>query len=172
MDHARSEVSPDQRRRLEQLAYRFLWNRADAEDATQDALIAAHQKRSELRDDTKWWSWVRRIVVRRSLLVRRQRSRRPGDQQVGEWIEGERYPDDAIEKRERFAALRKTIGELPDKQRMAVTLRYLEQMSYGEMAEMMEISEATVRVHVCHGLESLRSAMRAAEAVEMESGSR
>ncbi len=171
-DPTRWGVSADQRQRLVQLAYRFVWNREDAEDATQDAIIAAHEKREELRDESKWWPWVRRIVVRRSLLVRRQAARRRESDSAKPWFVYQRVADDAIERNERLAGMRRAIDALPDRQRMAVTLRYLEQMSYPEIAEIMELSETTVRVHVCHGLESLRSAMRETEAVGKEPGSR
>ncbi len=166
-DQAVPGVSAAERRRLEQLAYRFLWNRADAEDATQDALLAAHQKRGALRDGDKWWAWVRRIVVRRSLLVRRQRSRRRESGSGEEWLESA-VAELPAEKRERLSALRAGIAGLSDKQRVAVTLRYLEQMSYGEIAGILEVSEATARVHVCHGLEALRTAMRVADGASDE----
>ena len=46
------------RGRLVRLAYRFLWNVDDAEDVAHEALATAHERAADLRDETKWWSWV------------------------------------------------------------------------------------------------------------------
>ena len=60
------------RESLVRLAYRFLWNYHDAEDAVQEALIAAQAKGGQLKDRGKWASWLYRIVVQRCLLFWRQ----------------------------------------------------------------------------------------------------
>jgi RNA polymerase sigma-70 factor (ECF subfamily) len=141
-----------------QLAYRFVWNRVDAEDAVHNALAIAHEKGGQLREGDRWWSWVARIVVRQCLLLRRSDRRRVRREQVAG---GERPSSVAagasdLERGERADTVRHAIAQLPPQQRAAITLRHLEEMSYRRIAEILEISESTARVHVRQGREALR----------------
>lgn len=149
------------RRRLVQLAYRFCWNHTDAEDAVQDAMAIAHQRREKLHDESKWWSWVCRIVVRRCLSLRRSEGRHAQRikalaEQSGPAME---RPSRRLETSERAEAVRWAVEQLPPQQRTAVTLRHLQEMSYERIAEIMEISPSTARVHVHAGQESMRKAI-------------
>ena len=115
------------RGRLVQLAYRFVWNRADAEDAVHNALAIAHEKGGQLREGGRWWSWVARIVVRQCLLLRRSEGRRARRERI---VGGERASSDVaetigMERRERAAAIRRALEQLPPRQRAAVVLAIL-----------------------------------------------
>lgn len=146
------------RRRLIQLAYRFVWNKADAEDVVQNALVLAHEKRDELRDPSRWFSWVCRIVLRQSLLLRRG-ERRHADhalRQAASIVDPAGGAVDRMEVVERVDLVRWAIGQLPQQQQIAVTLRHLQAMSYERMAEIMEISPSTARVHVRAAREAMR----------------
>ena len=68
-------------------------------------------------------------------------------------------PTDAIERSERAALVRLAIERLPQQQRTAVTLRHLEEMSYERIAEIMEITPSTARVHVRAAREAMRQAI-------------
>jgi RNA polymerase sigma-70 factor (ECF subfamily) len=146
------------REQFVRLAYRFLWNWSDAEDAVQDALVLAETKREQVRDEKKWWAWITRIVINQCRQVHRRRVRsedlwrslpeartEPGNRQTTR-----------IEQQELATILKKLITELPDRQRTAVVLRHLEGMEYEDIARIMELSESSVRVHVFSGREALR----------------
>ena len=64
-----------------------------------------------------------------------------------------------LETSERAEAVRWALDQLPPQQRTAVTLRHLQEMSYERIAEIMEISPSTGRVHVNAGQESMRKAI-------------
>jgi RNA polymerase sigma-70 factor (ECF subfamily) len=151
----------EHRSRLVRLAYRFCWNRANAEDAVHSALIRAAGRRAQVRDGARVWAWVRAIVVRECQDQRRRekRDRRAADAR----IQKEGQPGDAANPAELAARgelterVREAIGELPERQQTAVVLRHLEEMSYAEIAEIMDVSESTVRVQVRNALENLRA---------------
>lgn len=147
--------------RLVQLAYRFVWNRADAEDAVQNAFALAQQKSDQLREPEKRWSWLSRIVVRQCLLLRRSETRRDRHEQVSaaEPVPESEQPPDRIEQSERAWVRRWAIEQLPPQQRVAVTLRHLEGMSYDRIAHILEIAPSTVRVHVRDAREAIREAV-------------
>ncbi|NLX04342.1 MAG: sigma-70 family RNA polymerase sigma factor [Phycisphaerae bacterium] len=140
--------------RLVRLAYRFLWNWHDAEDAVQDALAVAEGKREQIRSLEKWWPWVTRILVNRCHELRRRpridpdrlaSSAQPADRTAGE-----------ISRRELAELLKDLIAELPEQQRTALVLRHLQAMPYRDIAGIMGVSESTARVHASLAREALR----------------
>lgn len=150
------------RQALLRLAYRFCWNAEDAEDAVQNALLLAAQRRGQLHEPGKLWPWVCSIVVRQchDLLRRAGRRRRveataPADAQRGA---GDEAADERSARREFAAVVRDCIDELPERQRAALVLKELEGMSYEQIAEVMSITESTARVTVRNAREALRAA--------------
>lgn len=129
------------RQRLVGLAVRFVWNRDDAEEIVQEAFRLALQN-GIATHDSHFGPWMNRTVTNLCLNQRRKHRMQP-------------LPDDAVhpssnaaETREQLEQLREQVTRLPDQQRTALTLRAMQQMSYAEIAEIMELSEAAVRTHV------------------------
>jgi RNA polymerase sigma-70 factor (ECF subfamily) len=160
VEGARAGFSRPDRDALVRLAYRFVWNHHDAEDVVHDALTAAQQKRAQLKEPDKWSAWVCRIVIQRALLTRRRkltwRGHLAGFFRRQKGLPSESGPGKRIETRELGGILKTLLAELPEKQRTAVVLRHLEGIAYRRIAEIMEISESTARVHVRAGREALR----------------
>ncbi len=146
------------RDRLVRLAYRFVWNQEDAEDAVQDALVAAHEKAGSLREADKWWSWVSRIVVQRCRLLgrRTQLGRRHIEPYAMESSRREPENPPAIPS-DRGESLRSLLMELPQRQHEVMVLRHLQGMPFEEIARVLDIAPATARVHARAGRETLRS---------------
>jgi len=143
------------RTRLVRLAYRFLWNQDDAEDAVQDALTTAQQRYRELKAPERWWSWLCRVVVQRCHLQGRGKQRHAAH--------AEPYARHAVGRAGSGAAsaedkelLRFLLPQLPPRQQEVVVLRHLQQMSYEQIGEVLGISASTARVHCRTGLERLR----------------
>lgn len=144
---------------LVRLAYRFLWDIHDAEDAVQSALLQAECKQDQVADRSRAWGWVRSIVVRQCHDIRR-RSRRVQRlaAEVRERAEQPAPPDHAagLEREEMQQRLRSLIAMLPEQQQTAVVLRHLEQMDFASIGEIMQVSAVTARVHARNGREALR----------------
>lgn len=142
---------------LLRLAYRFCWNDADAEDAVQNALLLATERKHQLTDRGKLWPWVRSIVVRQCKELRRRGVRRG---EVESSLEPRTHEiHDSLSHLELTGIVKELIKALPERQRTALILRHLEDVSYGEIAEMMRITESTARVQVRDARESLRAAI-------------
>lgn len=133
------------RRRAARLAVKLIWNAADAEELVQEAFRIAMSSGVSF-DEEKFEPWMLRTVGNLCLNLRRRRRAEP----LGPWIDVEtsETPLDIAQRRERMELIRLEISRLPAQQRLAITLRSMEQMSYAEMAEVMELSEAAVRGHV------------------------
>ncbi len=156
-----ARVTPAIRSRLVRLAYRFLWNQADAEDAVHDALLTAEIKADHLRDDQNWWSWICRIVVNRCF----ERGRKTGTRKrhednykihVMHRVAGDSGLD---ESQSGLDAIRTALVDLPRRQREVLVLLHIEGMSYDEISRVLEMSPSTARVHARAGREGLRKVM-------------
>jgi RNA polymerase sigma-70 factor (ECF subfamily) len=150
-------VSGSTRDRLVRLAYRFLWDLNDAEDVVQEALITAHEKIDDLRNDFNWWSWICQIVVN-SCRERGRRAQRREKHEESLRLEvlgrsGEPGPAGPSDFKD---VVRTLVCELPRRQREVIVLRHLQDMSYEEIASVLDIAPATARVHARAGREALR----------------
>lgn len=158
--HPTRETLRVTRDRLVRLAYRFLWNRDDAEDVAQDALLKAEQRDSPLRDADKWWSWLARVVVNGCYEKRRRSEVQHRHEPLVRLELGQRVEagvrDDGTTGSTDSNWLVPLISELPRRQQEVVVLRHLEGMGYDEIAEMLGITRSTARVHARAGLEALR----------------
>ena len=153
-----ARVSPAIRSRLVRLAYRFLWNQADAEDAVHDALLTAETKVGHLREDQNWWSWICKIVVNRCFEQGRKTGTRKRHEDnykihVTQRVAGDSGRD---ESQGGLDAIRTALVDLPRRQREVLVLLHLEGMSYDQISRVLEMSPSTARVHARAGREGLR----------------
>ncbi len=114
-------------------------------------MIAALRAYDQVRDPSGLRSWLYTIAARKAIDSHRARARAPEPIPDPEprAVEGDLDPVDG----EIWAHVRR----LPDKQRTAVALRYLGDLSHREIAETMQTSEAAARRNVFEGLERLRT---------------
>jgi len=137
---------------LLRMAYLLTRNRADAEDLVQAALAKTYQAWDRIQDPRALDGYVRRAMV--NTHISWWRSRRV-----------EEYPTDDIPDRpvadhardsELSDALRRALNRLPSRMRAAVVLRYFEDMSEAEIAEILGISQGTVKSTVSRAVAKLR----------------
>jgi RNA polymerase sigma-70 factor (ECF subfamily) len=141
---------------------RILADPTEAEDATQDAFLAAYQKLGSFRGDGPLGGWLMRIAIREAR--HRGRRRRPMSSFVPEVVTvtasdtKNASPDPAaiIEADEFERWLHTALDGLPDHYRDAVRLHYLDELSYEEIATITGRRQATVRAHARRGLLRLR----------------
>ena len=122
-------------------------NTEDAEDITQETFVQVFQSINSFRGDSKFSTWLYRIVVTKSLDHERKKKRKKRFAVIqslfGEKDE-EIYPADfhhpgvQLEKKENAAALFKALKQIPENQRTAFTLHKLEGLSYQEIAGIMD----------------------------------
>ena len=126
-------------------------NRADAQDAVQDALIGAYPRWEQIASRGDPLAYVRRSIVNRHISMRRKLWRLVAleDRQRA-------VADPTVELIGRDWALR-LIQVLPDRQRIAVVLRVVEDQDFAHIADAMGVSDANARKLVTRGLHTLRS---------------
>lgn len=131
------------------VAVRMLGSAADAQDASQEAFVQAWKALSRFRGESSFATWMYRIVTNRCLnAIAERRWDQPLPDRLAP-LAGD--PVDAVESRERLAALVDAIGLLPAEQRAAIVLREFQGLSYVESAEVLGVSSAAVKGRIHRG---------------------
>ena len=128
----------------------------DAEDCFQETFLSAMRAYPRLRDGSNLRGWILTIAHRKALDAHRARGRRPLP--VEDPGEG---PEGAVEVGEDEAELWALVRELPARQRAAVSLRYVCDLSHAEIGGLIGCSEEASRRSVHEGLNRLRGALAA-----------
>lgn len=146
------------------LCLRLLEDREEARDATQETFLRAWRGRRIYHPASPFPAWLAAIAANlcRDLLRRRGRwpeepleaSERQSDS-GGRGPEAQ-PPDRSLDQAELGGMLRKAIGTLPVEFRMAIILREVEGLSYGEIARAMDCSLGTVRSRLFRARQALR----------------
>ena len=127
-----------------------------AQDLLQDALVRAYVTWSRLRDEAKAEAYTRRIIVTTAISWRRRRSfhERP----IGDLPEAVVVADE-IDRLGMRDELWRALYRLPPRQRVAVVLRFCEDLSEFQTAELMDCSVGSVKRQVFVALGKLREAL-------------
>src|SRR6266436_9057955 len=141
-------------------ALRILGNRPDAEDAVQEALLAAHKHLHQFRGQSRMSTWLTTIVCNCARMQLRKRPRQihmPLDEQIGEertYSASERLadprpsPEDACRDSELTAHLRKCTALLSPSLRRTFQLRVADGLSLIETAQVLGLPQGTVKAQL------------------------
>jgi RNA polymerase sigma-70 factor, ECF subfamily len=153
-------------------AYRFLGNAADAEDAVQDALLLAYKHLGQFRGQSQMSTWLTAIVCNCARMQLRRRPRqihisldeRIGDEQEYSLLErlADRgpSPEDECRDSELNQRLRELSTQLSPSLRKAFQLRDLDGLTTSEAANILGISEGTLKAQLSRARVKLKKLMR------------
>lgn len=147
------------------LALRLLGSPADAQDVAQDSLVQAWQSLPGFRAEAAFSSWLYRIVVNKSRDAQRRSRTAPApvDPQDTELLRRlPAAPDsaDVVEADRLTAALRVAIAGLPFELRAPLVLYEFERCSYTQAAEVLHLTEPTLRGRLARARRELVQQMR------------
>ena len=139
--------------RVFSIAVYSLGDRAVAEDVTQQIFLKLFTAISQFRGDSEFTTWLYRLVVNACLDERRRAKRFvPWGDTVAISNPGDKKPQEKqYARREIAEVVQGAIGQLKPKFRMTVLLKYVEGMSYDEIAEVMGCSKGTVASRLNRG---------------------
>ena len=128
-------------------------DRSLAEDVTQQVFLKLFTAIQQFRGDSEFTTWLYRLVVNACLDERRRRRRwLPLGETVAMGNPGEKKPQEKQYARIEVAeAVREAIGELKPKFRLPILLKYIEGLSYEEIATVMGCSKGTVASRLNRG---------------------
>ena len=157
--------------RVYNTAYRITGNASDAADVTQEVFIHVFKKIGLFEFRSSFSTWVYRMSVNASIDRYRKITRHPtastddeNFRQTREFknLADEKMPGADVEsaKREFDIEVQKVIALLPPKLRSAVVLRYLQDLSYEEVAQALSCSQGTVKSRLNRAHAKLRKLLK------------
>jgi RNA polymerase sigma-70 factor (ECF subfamily) len=152
------------------LACRYVGDPSDAEDAVQDVFMRVYGAAEDYRPSAKFTTWVYRITV--NVCLNRLRSTRSHpvlsldamtaetNEPVIDMADTTVLPSSSrLERQELEAKIRVALAGLPESQRTAVLLRRFEEMSYDEIAEVMQTTVPAVKSLLARARQTLKSSL-------------
>jgi RNA polymerase sigma-70 factor (ECF subfamily) len=155
-------------------AYRQLGNAADAEDAVQDAMLAAYLHLDQFKGQAQMSTWLTAIVTNCARMQLRRRVRQPHlslDEHLGEdpercWFDrladSKPSPEDECQNSELHGRLLQFVAQLSPSLRRPFELHDLEGRSVREAAETLGVAEGTIKAHLSRARAKLTRLMRRA----------
>ena len=156
---------------LYRCAYRLLGNRADAEDAVQDALLAAHTHWHQFRGDAQISTWLTTIVINCAKMQLRKRSRHihlsldshPGEEHewsISDTLADDRpNPEDECHNSMLHRRLMRSAAELSPVLRRTFLLRVGNYLSIHETARLLGVPTGTVKAQTARARAKLRKSI-------------
>lgn len=156
--------------KVAKLIARYVRDRAEIEDVTQEAFIKAYRAIAGFRGESAFYTWLYRIAVNTAKNYLDSQGRRPpnSDMEVegaelsdsGESLRDQATPERSLLTDEIAATVNRVIDALPEDLRMAITLREIEGLSYEEIAQVMDCPIGTVRSRIFRAREAIDNELK------------
>ncbi|MEJ8566714.1 RNA polymerase sigma factor [Elongatibacter sediminis] len=125
------------------VAYRILGNPDDAADITQIVFLRVFERLDQYNPKYKFFSWIYRIAINESINQRnRDRHEQPLEE---ERVAGGSHPEDALQNAQLSDVIQDGLMTLQEDYRTVVVLRHFSELSYRDIAEVLNIPEKTVK---------------------------
>jgi RNA polymerase sigma-70 factor (ECF subfamily) len=154
------------RRKVFNVAYKFVGRHDEAEDLTQDIFLKIFKSLSTFDRRANFQTWL--ISVSRNLCIDHYRSVRKERETINRDVDASELMPVAktqgqlamLEQRDRVELLREALGALPKTLRTAVLMRDIQEMSYHEIADTLRLPEGTVKSRINRGRNELARQIR------------
>ncbi|MGG3886984.1 RNA polymerase sigma factor [Brevibacillus panacihumi] len=150
--------------RIYALLLRMVRHPQDAQDLTQECFIKAYRYLHSYDSQRSLASWLYRIAVNLYVDAKPASQRKQNLLEVDEqMLMDDHSPETIYLKYEDLEELRYQIERLPETYRIVLTLRYLEDLTYQEMSEILDISIPTLQVRLHRAKQKLRERFQPAK---------
>jgi RNA polymerase sigma factor (sigma-70 family) len=145
------------------IVYGLVTGREDREDICQEVFMKIYRNLANFRFESKLSTWISKVAYntcmnhldkKREILLDEYR---PDLVSLDELKGGAEQPDGIAENMDISSRLKSEIDNLPPAYRTVLTLYHLEQMSYNEIGEIMDMPEGTVKSHLFRARRHLRT---------------
>jgi RNA polymerase sigma-70 factor (ECF subfamily) len=145
----------------------------DAQDVTQEVFLEVYRTVGAFRGEASLATWLYRLTTSRALKKERDRKRKKRFGFLTSLFDQENIPrfeppttqtpDTMLETSERIQLIDQAVTTLPDKQRIAFTLHYQEDLSYSEIAAVLQTTVSAVESLLFRARQALRQKLSAFE---------
>lgn len=143
------------------LVRKMVVNHDDADDITQEVFIKIHRAIDQFREDSRLYTWIYRIATNECLSFLNRKKRRfllPLEDVAGQ-LAATIDSTPALEGEEIQKRLQKALLKLPDKQRLVFNLRYYDELSYEDMAEITKTSVGALKASYHHAVKKIEESL-------------
>jgi RNA polymerase sigma-70 factor, ECF subfamily len=153
-----SELVLRHQKAIYRLALRFTRDHGTAEDIVQDTFVKAFQKLDSFEERSSFKSWLFRIAI--NTAKNKLRGSENNDVDIEDvTIAVESQVEADFEYKEIQSVIAEVVQQLPDRQRTALTLRVFEDMSFQEIAQIMECPYDTAKANFRHAVLKLKKVL-------------
>lgn len=168
---AMTQLITEQQTYVYSIALSLMRRPEDAADLTQEAFLRLFQAIGSYRGETKFTTWLYRLVTNLGLDALRRRGRRQEATLDDETIDVPDAdplidPSAILDRHETSARVRAALNELPTAYRVALTLYYFRELKYEEIAAVLNLPLNTVKAHIRRGKLALANRLGVAKAEE------
>ncbi|HEX9493577.1 MAG TPA: sigma-70 family RNA polymerase sigma factor [Thermoanaerobaculia bacterium] len=169
-DDAFEDLTKEHSPSLLRTARRFLRSEEDARDAVQDAFISLFKSIGGFESNSQLATWLHRILIN-CCLMRLRRQRRHPEEDIERFLP--RFSDDGrqieqsvpwtesaeaiLQRAELRDIVRSSIDNLPERYRVVLLLRDIEEISTGEVAKLLDVTPNAVKVRLHRARQALRT---------------
>lgn len=167
------QLIEEQQNYVYSIAVSLLKRPEDAADLTQEVFLRLCQVIGSFRGETRFTTWLYRLVVNLGLDSLRRRGRWKeaalGDAETFDVPDGDPLVDPALiaDRRETALRVREVLNELPTAYRLALTLYYFRELRYEEIASVLNLPLNTVKAHLRRGRLALARRLAVTQAEEV-----
>jgi RNA polymerase sigma-70 factor (ECF subfamily) len=134
------------------LAFRIMGNREEAEEIAMDAFVKVYRSLGSFRNDSKFTTWLYRIVHNESISALRKKTPETApldDHLVENYSEDEIHENlFALDDQQQQQLIRQALEKLSAEDNLLVTLFYLDDQSVGEISEITGLSQSNIKVRL------------------------
>jgi RNA polymerase sigma-70 factor (ECF subfamily) len=153
------------------LIYRMLHDKQDVEDLVQEAFIKAFQSLASFNHEYAFSTWLFKIASNNCIdFIRRKKlhtfsidkpvESTDGDYSIEIMDDSNSEPDREMIAKQRKKLIEDAINKLPEKYRLVIQLRHVEEKDYQEISDMLDLPLGTVKAHIFRAREILYRELR------------
>lgn len=144
------------------IVFRMISNAADRKDLCQDVFLKVYQNLAGFRHESKVSTWIATIAYNTCINYLQKKKvslfddHTPEDESLENISGNHMLPDEFVEERDIASRLQNEIGKLDAHFRTILTLYHLDEMSYNEIAQIMDLPEGTVKSYLFRARKRLK----------------
>lgn len=151
-----AEIVNRYQKQIYSLAYRLTNNAEDAQDLTQEVFIKLYQVLDKFDGKRNFFSWMYKVATNVCYTALRRKPQQSVPlEKVIEFApiipQSDSQPEDYTERKEIQRLIQEAVAQLPENYRVPIVLRYVEEMSYQQIAEAMGLPLTTIETRLYRG---------------------
>lgn len=145
---------------------RLVLDHEDANDVIQNSMIKVYRSIHKFEGKSKLYTWLYRIATNEAITFINKKNRKATssiDDDDNQQVVHQLKADQFFDGNEAQYKLQQALATLPDKQKLVFSMRYYEELSYKEIAEVLETSVGALKASYHHAVKKIESFFKGAE---------